>query len=770
MLVPAALLVALGVGGRRVPPARLGRAARRGRGRARRGRRCSHGEVELDRRRAVFVGGLVALAAWSLVSRAWAARARRAPSSRPSARSPTRVSRGAAVLTVPRRRLDELLVGVLAGVGVVSVRGPRRGTRWGAAAAERLELPDRLRERGRESSRASPILLGLGLCTEGPAARRALGAAVCPPAAVVLLLSLSRGAMLAGALGARAAPRDEPRVRRLAPRGARRARVAPSRPSSSSGRSRSRRRGARPARSPGSSSSSRSRPRPPRRAVAPAGSGAAPLRGRTRRRPWRSPPRRRGVALGVAGVVAVRDDRSTPAALQGASGRLLSSSTSYRSDYWAVAVGAVRDRPLTRDRRGRVRAPLAPRARRAALRPRRPQPLPRDARRARPARPARSSPCLLVPLAGARVRRRARRPGRAALAAYAALLAHAALDWDWELPVVTLCTLLLAVVLLGLGPETAPTPPAPSSGRRPRRRRGRLVAVGVDVRLAADATSACERGARPRRRGPPRAAARARRAASRRGPPSPGGSSARPRSRRAASRSGGRTSAGRRARIPTRAGAWLALAFATDGGERRPRSGGCGRSTRSRPSSTSSAPTTPRKGDLPTGGGGNCPIGADSSIERGQCEATHAGDEALLGVVVALGALVTFAVFGGTGLAGQHGEADKAQYAPGQYNNAEQGDPLPQGKVTIRVSVNALPAHEAHGDVVGTVRAPRPPRPRRSRRRCRPRRRRPQGEAVADRDVGRERRDRRPAARRRATAHRNGQGPTHGNGKGNGKS
>ena len=30
------------------------------------------GEVELDRRRAVFAGGLVALAAWSLVSRAWA--------------------------------------------------------------------------------------------------------------------------------------------------------------------------------------------------------------------------------------------------------------------------------------------------------------------------------------------------------------------------------------------------------------------------------------------------------------------------------------------------------------------------------------------------------------------------------------------------------------------------------------------------------------------------------------------------------------------------
>ena len=41
--------------------------------------------------------------------------------------------------------------------------------------------------------------------------------------------------------------------------------------------------------------------------------------------------------------------------------------------------------------------------------------------------------------------------GRAALAAYVALLAHAALDWDWELPAVTLCTVFLAVALVRLG-------------------------------------------------------------------------------------------------------------------------------------------------------------------------------------------------------------------------------------------------------------------------------------------------------------------------------
>jgi hypothetical protein len=69
---------------------------------------------------------------------------------------------------------------------------------------------------------------------------------------------------------------------------------------------------------------------------------------------------------------------------------------------------------------------------------------------------------------------------------------------------------------------------------------------------------------------------------------------------------------------------------------------------------------------------------------------------------VALGALVTFAVFGGTGLAGSTAKPTKAQYAPGQYQNANKVTLCHKAKVTIRVSVNALPAHEAHGDVVGT--------------------------------------------------------------------
>lgn len=69
--------------------------------------------------------------------------------------------------------------------------------------------------------------------------------------------------------------------------------------------------------------------------------------------------------------------------------------------------------------------------------------------------------------------------------------------------------------------------------------------------------------------------------------------------------------------------------------------------------------------------------------------------------LVALGAIVSFAVIGGTGLAGGLAKPFKAQYGPGQYQ-AHKVTICHKGKVTIRVSVNALPAHvRRHGDVVG---------------------------------------------------------------------
>ena len=69
---------------------------------------------------------------------------------------------------------------------------------------------------------------------------------------------------------------------------------------------------------------------------------------------------------------------------------------------------------------------------------------------------------------------------------------------------------------------------------------------------------------------------------------------------------------------------------------------------------------------------------------------------------VALAALLVFAAVGGTGLAGGLAKPGKAQYAPGQYQySAKKVTVCHKGKVTIRISVNALPAHKAHGDSMG---------------------------------------------------------------------
>ena len=56
---------------------------------------------------------------------------------------------------------------------------------------------------------------------------------------------------------------------------------------------------------------------------------------------------------------------------------------------------------------------------------------------------------LGIPLLAAR-RAVGEATGRAALAAYVALLLHVVLDWDLEIPAVTLCTVLLGVVLVRL--------------------------------------------------------------------------------------------------------------------------------------------------------------------------------------------------------------------------------------------------------------------------------------------------------------------------------
>lgn len=70
-------------------------------------------------------------------------------------------------------------------------------------------------------------------------------------------------------------------------------------------------------------------------------------------------------------------------------------------------------------------------------------------------------------------------------------------------------------------------------------------------------------------------------------------------------------------------------------------------------------------------------------------------------VAVAFGAVAAFAAIGGTGLAGGLAKPSKAQYGPGQYQNPGKVTICHKGKVTIRVSVRAQPAHEAHGDTIG---------------------------------------------------------------------
>ena len=70
----------------------------------------------------------------------------------------------------------------------------------------------------------------------------------------------------------------------------------------------------------------------------------------------------------------------------------------------------------------------------------------------------------------------------------------------------------------------------------------------------------------------------------------------------------------------------------------------------------------------------------------------------VLSLVVALVAVSALAALGAVSLAGgaTTSRAAQYQYAPGKVTICH------KGKVTIRVSENALPAHRTHGDVVGT--------------------------------------------------------------------
>jgi O-Antigen ligase len=414
--------------------------------------------VELDRRAALLVGSLVALALWQAVSRAWSL----APDASILESERTLVYAGAAaavLLAVPRSRARELVTAVLLGATSVTTGGLAEHVLGSAEPSERFELPIGYANASGILA-TTTLLLGLGLAADRPGWLAAGGAAAAVPAGAALYLSLSRGAMLAAALGLV--------VLGLLSRGAPGRLVVVGLPSMAAfvvavlgtfdreGATESEvaTLGALVLLS----------------AVAVALALRAPDLALPRRVVW--------VTLALAGVALlglvtwtalnVRETAVPSASQQRPSGRLVSASTSYRGDYWDVAAGMVEDEPLSGTGAGSFeRVWLAERPSLLFV---------RDAHNAYLETLAELGPvglgllvlALVVPLLRAR-RAVESVAGRAALVAYVALLAHAALDWDWELPAVTLCTLLLGVALVRLGED----------GRATELTRGRRAVVGA---------------------------------------------------------------------------------------------------------------------------------------------------------------------------------------------------------------------------------------------------------------------------------------------------
>ena len=153
--------------------------------------------VVRGRRAVLAVAALVGLAAWQLVSRAWAVD----PDQTVLEAERTMlyaVAVATALLVVDRRRAQDLVVGVLLGAGVVTAGGLAEHVL--GSPGERFESPIGYANAAGVLA-AVTLLLGLGLQSDDASWRRALGAGLAPPAAVALYLSLSRGALLAALLG-----------------------------------------------------------------------------------------------------------------------------------------------------------------------------------------------------------------------------------------------------------------------------------------------------------------------------------------------------------------------------------------------------------------------------------------------------------------------------------------------------------------------------------------------------------------------------------------
>jgi hypothetical protein len=197
------------------------------------------------------------------------------------------------------------------------------------------------------------------------------------------------------------------------------------------------------------------------RRAGPAGVGAREVTARRARGPARAVAA--VVAVGVAvvfGALTVQDHELVTDPVQTASTSRLASADSNRGDFWKVARGAFADEPLRGVGAGGFQVEWL-----------RERPIPYPARDAHslyletPAELGLVGLGLLVAFLGGivacAVRARALDPTLAAgpIAVAGTWLVHAGLDWDWEMPGVTLPALVLAALLVANG-ERLPQPPA----------------------------------------------------------------------------------------------------------------------------------------------------------------------------------------------------------------------------------------------------------------------------------------------------------------------
>jgi O-antigen ligase len=169
------------------------------------------------------------------------------------------------------------------------------------------------------------------------------------------------------------------------------------------------------------------------------------------------------LAVGVTLFAATRAERHGGTAATGASAARLVSAQSNRYEYWRVAVRAFRREPLRGDGSGAFRTDWL-----------RERPFAESVRDAHSLYLETAAELGLVGLAAlgaflggvaASARAALRRERTAVAGAVAALVAwavHAGLDWDWEMPALTLVALVLAA---RLAPGDAA--PAPSAAARP---------------------------------------------------------------------------------------------------------------------------------------------------------------------------------------------------------------------------------------------------------------------------------------------------------------